>query len=116
MVFFPQLSIQRAELTGHTVINGLLGILINYISSNDIEFRKRVKNVLSRSGIRVAVHENQDTEKIVDYNILSDEEFFKLDLGILSDYAKLRLVVDFVSGMTDKYAVMLYQQLSGNKI
>ena len=31
-------------------------------------------------------------------------------------YCKLRLVVDFVAGMTDSYAVDLYQELKGIKL
>lgn len=111
---FPQPTIQRAELTGHSVINGLLDILIKYISSNDIEFRKRLKNIISKSGIRVSYHEELMADK--DYSILTEDEYYELDLAKLSDNAKLRLVVDFVSGMTDKYAVSLYQQLTGNRI
>ena len=34
----------------------------------------------------------------------------------LSDYEKIHLVVDFVSGMTDSYAMNLYQELMGIKL
>lgn len=34
----------------------------------------------------------------------------------MGSYGRWRMIVDFVSSMTDKYAVTLYQQLSGNKI
>lgn len=109
---FPQHDIQRAELTGHSVINGLFDILLNYISSNDEQFRKRVKNIISKSAIRVAIHEKERG----DYMVVSEDDFFNYDLASLSENAKLRLIVDFVSGMTDKFAVMLYQQLSGLKV
>ena len=114
---FPQPAIHQAELAGHSVLNGLLEILLNYISSSDKEFRKRVKNILSKSGIRVAVHEDKRGHgNKIDYNVMTEEDFFRLDLKDLSENAKLRLVVDFVAGMTDKYAVLLYQKLSGHKI
>ena len=33
----------------------------------------------------------------------------------LSPYDRLRLVVDFISGMSDSYALLLYQELMGIK-
>lgn len=114
---FPQSEIQRAELTGHSVLNGLLNFLLQYVSSNDNEFRKRVKNLLSKSSLRLAIHENENTDhNQIEYKNVSKEELFNYDLAKLSENAKLRIVVDFISGMTDKYAVHLYQQLSGLKI
>ena len=32
------------------------------------------------------------------------------------EYKKLQLIVDFVSGMTDSYALNLYQELKGIKL
>lgn len=54
-----------------------------------------------------------------DYNYESkddpmDEKTRKLEE--LSDYEKIHLVVDFVSGMTDSYAMNLYQELMGIKL
>lgn len=34
----------------------------------------------------------------------------------MSPYERLRMIVDFVSSMTDKYSVELYQILSGNML
>ena len=46
----------------------------------------------------------------------SDIDLFNLDVETLDTYARLRMIVDLLSGMTDKYAVSLYQQLSGQKL
>lgn len=120
---FPRPEIHKAELTGYSVLNGLLDILIGYISSNDKEFRKRVKTIVSKSALRVSIHEEQEDIKELsgldsadDYKVITEDDLFKYDLAGLSDNAKLRLVVDFVSGMTDKFAVTLYQQLSGHRL
>ena len=43
-------------------------------------------------------------------------DLFNLDVETLDTYARLRMIVDLLSGMTDKYAVSLYQQLSGQKL
>lgn len=113
---FPRRIIEKAELTGHSVIRGLLDILIEYVSSSDIQFRKRVKSVLSKSSLRVAIHESRTGADRNSSIVISDEELADFDVATLSENAKLRLVVDFISGMTDKFAVQLYQQLSGHKI
>ena len=34
----------------------------------------------------------------------------------LSDYYKFRVILDFISGMTDQFALNHYQKLSGQKI
>ena len=48
--------------------------------------------------------------------VLTEEEIRSFDVAELSQYARLRMIVDFVSGMTDKFSVELYQLLSGNSI
>ena len=50
------------------------------------------------------------------YHFYTEDEFAELKIEDLDQYSKLRMVVDFVSGMTDKYAVTLYQQLSGQRL
>lgn len=40
----------------------------------------------------------------------------KNDIEKMGSYSRWRMIVDFVSSMTNKYAVTLYQQVSGNKI
>lgn len=48
--------------------------------------------------------------------IIQRKNFFELKIKELPLYAGLRLVVDWISGMTDKYAVETYQKLSGIKL
>lgn len=108
-----QPEIQKVELTGHEVISGLLRILIAYVCHSDDSFRTKVKAVLSKSALRVAIHEQDHREET--YHFFDEDELFKFDVNNLSEYAKLRLVVDFISGMTDKFAISLYQQLIGIK-
>ena len=48
--------------------------------------------------------------------VISLDEIGDFDVGRLSQYARLRMIVDFVSSMTDKYSVELYQTLSGNSL
>jgi dGTPase len=99
---FPKREITSLELTGHSVLSGLLDHYINFIFGNDKHYRKRAQGLISQSILRVAFIENQLTENA--------------DIEKLSDYYKLRVIVDFISGMTDQYAVDHYQKLSGQKI
>lgn len=110
---FTQKQIEQSELTGSSVLIGLLDILLGYVFNNDNAYRGRVKNVISKTTIKVAMHE---CKKYGLYHFYTDDEFADLKIEDLDQYSKLRMVVDFVSGMTDKYAVTLYQQLSGQRL
>jgi dGTPase len=99
---FPKREITSLELTGHSVITGLLNHYINFIFGGDKHYRKRAQGLISKSTFRVACIENELPENA--------------DIDKLNDYYKLRIIVDFISGMTDQYAVDHYQKLSGQKI
>jgi len=99
---FPKREITSLELTGHSVLSGLLDYYIKFIFGDDEHYRKRAQGLISQSILRVAFIENNLKENT--------------DVKELSDYYKLRTIVDFISGMTDQYAVDHYQKLSGQKI
>ena len=105
---FTNKEIQSAEFTGSSVLKGLLDILIEYYFSNDNGYRNHAKSITSRTILRTAIHEVLGKERV--------EDIYRLDLEELDDYHKLRIIVDFVSGMTDQYAVKLYQRLSGQQL
>jgi dGTPase len=43
-------------------------------------------------------------------------EIVEPDFQDLDDYYKFRVILDFISGMTDQYALNHYQKISGQKI
>lgn len=96
---FQEREIEQLELTGHSVLVGLLDYYIEFIFNESKDYRRRAKGMLSKSIIRVALLET-GVDKFED----------------LSDYYKLRVIVDFISGMTDQFALNHYQKLSGQKI
>ncbi len=99
---FPSREITSLELTGHSVLTGLLDYYINFLFHDNKAYRKRAAGLLSSGIKRVALIENNlDETSSVDN---------------LSKYYKLRIIVDFVSGMTDQFALNHYQKLSGQKI
>ena len=102
------------ELTGNSVINGLLDILMNYAFSEDVKFRSKIKAVISKSRMEVTLHENKF--EAVKYKKFEEEDLWKFDVEQLDNYSKLRLIVDFVASMTDKYSVELYQKFTGMRM
>lgn len=96
-------EINSLEITGHSVIKGLLDYYIDFIFHKDKKYRKRAVPLISESILKIAYEEN---------NLVGDDA--KIDN--LNDYYKLRIIVDFISGMTDQFALNHYQKISGQKI
>ena len=107
-------EIQELELTGNSVINGLLDILMRYAFSDDKKYRSKVKAVISKSRMEVTLHESMHKDKI--FKTFEEKELWDFDIEQLDNYSKLRLIVDFVASMTDKYSVELYQKLAGMRL
>jgi len=107
---FKNREILSAELTGASVLKGLLDILIKLYFDTDKLNRFHITGLTSKTIIRTAVHEelNKTMKNSLELNCF--------DIKELNSYYKLRIIVDFVSGMTDQYAVKLYQKLSGQKL
>lgn len=91
-------EIYSLELVGHSVLTGLLDYFICWLFEKGKEYKRHALKLLSESIIRLA-----------------KEETNAPDFDALSDYYKLRVIVDYISGMTDRYALNLYQKLSGQK-
>lgn len=95
-----------AELTGASVINGLLNIVLPRVMAYDNVNNKdsRIFSVMSESELKL-IHQECGL-----YNPNSD---FYLKFEMIPPYYRLRYVVDWISGMTDKFALETYQKLSG---
>lgn len=85
------------ELAGWNVITGLLDQYIPYCISED--FRKDSKTKEGRLYLTISSSYRHLFEK---YNHYPNET-----------YKRLQLITDFISGMTDNYALELYQKLMG---
>ena len=101
-VIFKYREINSLEITGHSVIKGLLDYYICFVFHHDKKYRKRASSLISESIIRSAIEECNlpRTSKLDD----------------LTDYYKLRVIVDFISGMTDQFALTHYQKISGQRL
>lgn len=105
----------KFEITGNSVITGLFDILIKYFFHKDTAYHARLNGIISESRMAVAMKESLP-EKYQENRVISLDEIGKFDIGELSQYERLRMIVDFVASMTDKYSVELYQTLSGNSL
>lgn len=94
------------EVAAHKVLSELLSILYDVLitmknedADSTKEYAGKVYHIISANYKYIALH---------DYENDKQKEF-----GKLTTYDKLHLIVDFVSGMTDSYAVSLYKELTG---
>lgn len=102
---FAVREVQRLELTGETILRGLLNHFVDdFINYDEKESKNSIK-----------------TEKL--YSLISNslKTIIKLETGQdnfyeWNNYYKLRIIVDYISGMTDKFALQLFQELQGIKI
>lgn len=89
-------KILRLEIAGYQAVYGLLELFIPAVLAKE---RTNYQNHL--------------------YQMISDEQrliFEKYGAEKNTDYEKMLLVTDYISGMTDSFALDLYQRLSGIKI
>ncbi|EJU31656.1 MULTISPECIES: dGTP triphosphohydrolase [Capnocytophaga] len=92
-------EINSLEVTGHSVIKGLLDYYIYFLFHSNKDYQKRAEQLISNSISKAIFTENHCNS-----------------LDELNDYYKLKLIVDFITGMTDQYALDHYQKISGQKI
>ncbi len=94
------------ELVGDKVIKTLLDVFVSALTESNVKelensalFQGKIYSLISSNFKYIALH---------DYN--RNCQMKLKDIGV---YDKLHLVVDFISGMTDSYAVNLYKELTG---
>lgn len=123
-------EIQMVELTGWSVINGLLDIYTNLLLSPGKVYRQHGEAMISKSVLRAGkmdymLHKGmiewcperriyihcESGKPIDDVDSLCDD----MPIGDLPCCYRLRIIVDFISSMTDKFAVKHYQKLSGQR-
>lgn len=108
-------DVQQTEITGNSVITGLLDILLKYSLHDDKKYRAKINAAIAKSRLEELIHEYlYKDHRFNDFK--EKDELWKFDIDQLSLYAKLRVIVDFIASMTDKYSVELYQKLSGMKL
>ena len=101
-IVFDNKKIMQTELAGWEVLYGLLSIFIPAcISSN---FKSKGNNKEAR------------LYKLISSSFRYLYENYNKDDTICDKYKKIQLVVDFIAGMTDSFALDLFQKLKGIKL
>lgn len=101
---FPAEEVVTLELVGDKVLNDLLNLF--------------VPAILGIKECKSAKTKENKLVKLISRNFVfvKNIEFNEYDLTRFTPYQKLQIVVDFISGMTDSYAVNLHKKLSNGKI
>lgn len=99
-IVFNDKSILKKEIAGWEAIYGLLKIFVDASKNENFKskgncYESRLYNIISSSHRKVY----EEIEKYPN-----------------QEYKKLQLIVDFVTGMTDSYAINLFQELKGIKL
>lgn len=97
---FDDKNIVKKEIAGWEAIYGLLKIFIK--ASKSTNFKASGNTYESRLYKMISSSHRIVFEEIEEYNNY--------------EYKKLQLIVDFITGMTDSYAINLYQELKGIKL
>ena len=99
-IVFDDKSIVKKEIAGWEAIYGLLNIFVK--ASKSDKFKSGGNNYESRLYKIISSSHRKVYETIEKYPN--------------QEYKKLQLIVDFISGMTDSYAINLFQELKGIKL
>lgn len=104
------------ELVGDKVLNGLLDMFVNSLARHN----KKIKTKEREGKLYYLISDNfkyvccLDEKSNLDRK--KDEPIKSINFENVDTYKKLLLITDFISGMTDSYAVNLYKELIGVKL
>ena len=107
---FSSAEVLELELVGDTVITKLLDLFIPAI--------------LTIPGKNSTKTKEEKLVRLISDNFLyvqclpklSNDEEWRLRIKELTDYEKIQIVVDYISGMTDSYAVSLHKKLMNGRM
>ncbi len=110
-------DVQTMELQGYAIVNALLDSYKPLLELNSSDFEKLLKDkritcfismrLIKRLSSKQIVAYRHDVEKLDKTN---EEEFVMLEW-----YHRVRLIIDYISGMTDDFALDEYQTLLAMK-
>jgi dGTPase len=109
-------DVQTLELQGYTIINGLLDVYKPLLELNFNDFEKLLKDEKIDCFVAMRLIKRVSSKQVVAYSndvkkLDKEDESFQ----ILEWYYRVRLIIDYVSGMTDDFALHEYQVLSAIK-
>ena len=103
---FASDEVLTLEIVGERAIRELLDIFYDAIATSDSDVIEDEKKYEGK--IYHLISDNYKYIATFDY-----QKHVSKKLKDITDYDKMHLIVDFVAGMTDSYAVSLYKKLLG---
>lgn len=101
------------EITGKSVIYGILDAYVKMFFSDDENLRNRAKRLISKTIFLTTLQEYLKRKGEEDK---ADDRYEEFDVKDFSVEERLRILRDYVSCMTDKFALNHYRKLSGQQI
>ena len=109
-----QREIRSLEINANAVITGLFNSFVQLLFHENKGFRDRGKSLISHTLFYATLHEHLIQSGETDFSI--EKAYENFDVKDFNMQERLRLIRDFVAGMTDKYALTVYRRLSGQQI
>ncbi|NLN32847.1 MAG: dNTP triphosphohydrolase [Flavobacteriaceae bacterium] len=113
---YPSDEVNSMEVTGYSVIKGLLDFYIKAIIKKEDGLERKAYNLISKSIINAAIFDDKVKNGLLESTQYDISIFNFKDFQNLDEYFKFRVIVDFISGMTDKFALKHFQKISGQRI
>ncbi|MCK5111158.1 MAG: dGTPase [Arcobacteraceae bacterium] len=105
-------QVQTLEIKGHSIIQGLFNIYEPLLSLSTQEFEKLTANKSVDCLVCKNLLERLSQKHFVAYKRSISELKNDKDYPLLEWYFRARLIIDWISGMTDDYALHEYKELS----
>ena len=110
-------EVQELELQGYSIINGLLNIYKPLLELSSSDFEKLIEDKNIKCFIAMRLIKRLSSKQIVAYknDVKGLDKDAKEEFKIQEWYFRVRLLIDYISGMTDDFALNEYQLLSAIK-
>ena len=114
---YQNLEVQELELQGYTIVNGLLDVYKPLLELNTKDFEKLLNDERIDCFVSMRLIKRVSSKQIVAYqnDVKKLERESQEEYAILEWYHRVRLIIDYVSGMTDDFALHEYQVLTAIK-
>jgi dGTPase len=109
--------VERLELKGHAIISGLLNIYTPLLELTFSQFKElSLNNVLKSHQVETRLYHGLSNKQKRIYNDSTKALFEAKNVSeqdqLLELYFRTRLLIDYISGMTDRYALEEFRSLS----
>lgn len=116
---FSHDEVELLELKGNSAISGLLNCYKPLLNLSVKKFNCLVLGTKNETPIEARLFKRLSNKHISSYekvmNNIKDKNIKGFEFKIYEWYYRARLLIDFISGMTDEFAIKEYQELSAIK-